>query len=104
MYKQLEEKHKGSYTPEQMCAWAHMIQLGEHSSYGTPPDKPFFVVNLLKIKLHLFRLLRNPPFLHRTPFLLEGVSLRNECIEQLQKWHTLLESGVITSRNHRDRH
>ncbi len=32
----------GQFSPEQLRAWAHMIQLNKHVSYDEPPDKPFF--------------------------------------------------------------
>ena len=40
----LEElkKHADTYTPEQLHAWAHMIQMKKHSSYDLAPSKPFF--------------------------------------------------------------
>lgn len=40
--KKLEEQHRGRYSPEQLRAWAHMIQMSKHDSYDEPPDKPFF--------------------------------------------------------------
>lgn len=39
--KKLEEQHRGRYSPEQLRAWAHMIQMSKHDSYDEPPDKPF---------------------------------------------------------------
>ena len=38
----LTQKHQDSYTPEQLHAWAHMIQMKKHTSYDTTPNKPFF--------------------------------------------------------------
>ena len=40
IYKRLGEKFRGKYTPEQLRAWAHMIDLKKHSSYDEPPNKP----------------------------------------------------------------
>ncbi len=40
---ELEIKHtSGKFSPAQLRAWAHMIQLNKHVSYDEPPDKPFF--------------------------------------------------------------
>ena len=39
IYKRLDEKQRGKYTPEQLRAWAHMIDLKKHSSYDEPPNK-----------------------------------------------------------------
>ena len=38
----LKEIHEDVYSPEQVRAWAHMIQMNRHQSYDIPPDKPFF--------------------------------------------------------------
>ena len=39
---ELQEKHSGKYTDQQLRSWAHLIQMKKHSSYDEPPDKPFF--------------------------------------------------------------
>ena len=41
-YEQLQKKHKGKYTPDQLRAWSHMIRLKTHDSLEVAPDKPFF--------------------------------------------------------------
>ncbi len=38
----LDEKHEDGYTPEQIRAWAYMINMKKHTSYDDPPSKPFF--------------------------------------------------------------
>ena len=39
----LTKKHESNnYSVEQFRAWAHLIQMGKHSSSELPPDKPFF--------------------------------------------------------------
>ena len=40
--EKLTHKHQDNYTPEQLHAWAHMIQMKKHSSCDTVPSKPFF--------------------------------------------------------------
>ena len=47
--EELEKKHADDYTPEQLRAWAHMINLRKHSSYENPPEKPFFK-NIAKLR------------------------------------------------------
>ena len=85
--EELQERHGSSkkYSDEQLRAWAHMIQLKKHDSYETPPDKPFF-------KSH-----------KKAKVLTENslspgkrISYRTECIEQLDKWHSLMEKGAIS--------
>lgn len=39
---ELKGKHAEKYSPEQLQAWAHMIQMKRHESYKLPPDKPIF--------------------------------------------------------------
>ena len=39
---QLETKHAEKYTPQQLRAWGHMLQMKKHTSFDSPPDKPFF--------------------------------------------------------------
>lgn len=42
VYDQVEEKHMGKFTAEQLQTWAHLVQMGKHSSMEEPLDKPFF--------------------------------------------------------------
>ena len=52
-----------------------MIQMKKHSSYEIPPDKPYFVAIGSKLQGVL-------PGKH--------IELRSKCIDQLDKWHSLL--------------
>lgn len=38
----LKKKHGGNYRPEQLHAWAQLVQLKKHTSLEDPPDYPFF--------------------------------------------------------------
>ena len=92
---ELEQKHSGKYSREQLNVWAHMLQLKKHDSREVPPDKPFF---------------RGSKLRHVSPQNSEiastsvnyGVSpgkrigLRTECLSQLDKWHQLFERGAIS--------
>ncbi len=85
---ELEEKHtSGEFSPEQLRAWAHMIQLNKHVSYDEPPDKPFFRQSKLKK-----RSTSEPQGISPA----KRITLRSECIDQLEKWHKLMELGAIT--------
>lgn len=90
----LEMRHgeKNVFSAEQLRVWGHMIQMKKHSSYDEPPDKPFFRHSrTVKGKTNT------------SPSGSDGMSpakrinLRTECINQLDKWHMLLEKGAITS-------
>ena len=82
---ELEKKHSDSYTPEQLRAWAHMIDLKKHLSYDTPPlEMPFF---------------KKPSTGAKSEVAIspgERIMYRTECINQLDKWYNLLEKGAIT--------
>ena len=40
--KKLKEKHGDDFSVEKLNCWAHMLNVGKHSSYDEPPDLPFF--------------------------------------------------------------
>ena len=86
----LKEKHKeGQYShfsSAQFHCWGNTIQLGHHDSFEQPPNKPFFGVT------------------RRATASVPGavspgrrIRLQSECIDQLTKWHKLMNDGVITS-------
>ena len=83
----LTNKHGNKYTPEELHAWAEMLQMKSHTSREVPPSKPFFKSN------------------HKEPKVRENstsvsscspsrIHARTECIEQLQKIGNLLEKGI----------
>ena len=41
----LQAQHGAKYTPEQLHAWAQLIQCNKHQSYDQPPNFPFFKGN-----------------------------------------------------------
>ena len=84
--KKLKDKHGSDFTPEQYRTWAHLINMEKHASYETPPDKPFFRRSS-KGKQLLSSSNSSPG---------KKISLRSQCIDQLSKWHHLLESGIIS--------
>ena len=103
----LRDKHGTKFSTEQLSMWAHVIHIGKHSSRETPPDLPFFRQSHKKT---------TPPSSHM-PLSSAGlpstsapvavspgkpVSLRSECINQLDKWHSLHEKGIITQEQYDD--
>ena len=104
--EKLKEMHSGLYTLEQYNCWAHTIDMGKHKSYESPPDLPFFVGKKASTKAS-------------TPVVAAAVvtqgstgsstqpespgkriRYRGECMDQLTKWHSLLEKGVITEEQY----
>ena len=88
--EQLEEKHAGKYTIEQLRAWAHMIQLKKHDSLDTPPKKPFFGAK----KTDATSSVSVSPG--------KKISIRSELIDQLEKWHRLMDCGAITEEQYKE--
>ena len=85
---QLLEKQDGKYSREQICAWAHLIQMGKHESYDSPPNKPFW-------KKPSGKHSSTSTDLAVTVSPGKKVQLRDQLVEQLSKWHDLLEKGGI---------
>ena len=87
--EKLRSKHEEKYTPEQFRAWAHMHKC---DSYDAPPDKPFFRKKKLQDSA--------PDATSVSPG--RRIDLRSQCIEQLDKWHALLDKGAITHEQYKD--
>lgn len=86
----LQEKHSDQYTMEQLRAWADVIQLGRHHSYDTAPNKRYFKtgkgVGSTAIGV-------SPG---------KRLNMRSECIDQIEKWHRLMEKGAISSEQYQE--
>ena len=109
IYKKIDEAHGNLYSPEQKRAWAHMIELGKHDSVTQPPKKRFFqssvsseapsVSPCLSVKTSSTSTAStSTPTLVTSPG--RRVSIRSECIDQLKKWHSLLDCGAITKEQY----
>ena len=85
--EKLEERHgsNGGYTPEQIRFWAHMLQMKKYTSYDQPPNKPFFYTSAKPQTSSAATL--SPS---------KRIDKRTELLAQVEKWHSLLEKGVIT--------
>lgn len=89
---ELEEQNLGeNFTNEQLRVWAHMIHIKKHTSYTDPPNKPFF-------RKHSAKKNKSSTSASMSAELspVKRINLRTECINQLDKWHELLEKGAIT--------
>ena len=93
----LKEKHKegrcSHFSSAQFHCWGNLIQLGHHDSYDLPPNKPFFGVTKTAAA-------------SVTGSVSPGkrIHLRSECIDQLTKWHKLMNDGVISVEEYQDMH
>jgi hypothetical protein len=69
-----------------------------HFSYDEPPDKPFF-------KSKSARSSAVPDLPSATGVSVspgKRISLRSQCIEQIDKWHQLYEKGVISEEQYKE--
>ena len=83
--RQLKQEHGSTFSTEQLNAWAHMIHLQKHDSLIEPPQLPYFVKRSKRSS--------DIAKQHRSTY---KSRLRLQCIDQLDKWHSLLEKGGIT--------
>ena len=88
----LKEKHGQQYDTERYACWAHTIHSGKHSSYDKPPDLPYFTH--CKKKRNSQSSEDGSSASSGTPT--KRLCLRTTCIDQLSKWHDLLQSGAIS--------
>lgn len=103
--EEVQDKHGNQYSVEKCNAWAHLIHVGKHDSHDDPPDLPYFR-GTKKRKLQTASEGRenSPPSPQAasksSPSIITSpskrVGLRSQCIEQLVKWHSLLEKGAIS--------
>ena len=99
--KGLQEKHGTKFSVEQFNMWAHVIHIGKHSSHEVPPDLPYFRQSHKKTTSSSeLPIATSSSSVSVSPG--KRVSLRSECINQLDKWHSLLEKGVITQKQYED--
>ena len=110
IYKQIHDTHGSRYTPEQKRAWAHMIEMGKHDSITEAPRKRFFQSSEKSSESSVpasssttsskssATISNTAPTLVASPG--RRVSIRSECIDQLQKWHALLDCGAISKEQY----
>ena len=89
--KKLKAKHGDDFSVEKLNCWAHMLNVGKHSSYDEPPDLPFFRGRKEKAK----DAGPSQPPTSSSGSPTKRVGLRAQCIDQLSKWHALLVAGGI---------
>ena len=92
-----EKDSENDFPVEQYNCWAHMIYSGKWSSYDMPPDFPFF--KKPKKSKEREEKVTDRLLCTSTPSVespTKGSSLQTLCIEQLSKWHVLLEAGAIS--------
>ena len=81
------------FSPEQLRAWSHLLEMEKHDSYEEPPEKPFFRGR----KSSPTNPSPGTPGNKLTPVGIspgKKVNMHSELIDQLQKWY-ILETGGI---------
>jgi hypothetical protein len=116
--------HHKKYSVQQLSSWAHMIQMGSHHSYDTPPDLPYFTGNRkhgskkseqspVHKKSDEEMALTSSPCKRKCGSIVDDdipqtfspskrLKIRGECVDQLRKWHELLERGGISQEQYED--
>ena len=101
-FEKLKKKHKGAYSPEQMRAWAHLLQMQKHESLEDPPDKPFFRGRKRPLKQDTGSAPESKKKKSECVSPGRKVSMRTELIAQLEKWHNLLENGAVAQGDYEE--
>ena len=88
-----------------------MIKMGKHESYDEAPDKPFWRGRKRQCTDHQHESQsssKRPASSNTIASPSKKVGMRTELINQLQQWHALLMSGVLSQSEyekcHNDRH
>ena len=92
--EELIETHAASYGIVKLNAWAHLLHMGKHDSYETPPYLPYFGKGGDGMKDKWKSQKAQPVEISSSPS--KHLGFCGECIEQFSKWHTLLEKGDIS--------
>ena len=90
--EKLRSKHEEKYSPEQFHCWANLIRMRRHESFEAPPNKPFFGKHNSS---QASGTVSSPG---------KRIQLRTQCIDQLTKWHRLMEDRVITKDEYEEMH
>lgn len=100
IYKKIHNEHGSRYSTEQKRAWAHLIELGKHDSITQPPRKRFFQSTSSTMSGSPAKSTASVTTSVTTSPGRRRVSIRSECIDQLQKWHSLLDCGAISRQQY----
>ena len=86
---ELTKKHGAKFTQEQKNVWAH-LKMKKHQSLDELPDKPFFKGR------QTHKTVRSTSSTADSFSPTKRISLRDNCMDQLSKWHALYKKGVIS--------
>ena len=89
---ELKDKYSNNFSDVQYRAWANLIVMKKHESLDKPPDLPFW---------------RGTSINKKEPSAVspgKRICLRGQCVDQLLKWHELLEKGAITQSQYNEFH
>ena len=106
LIEQLRHRHGSRYSVEQYNAWAHLLNVEKHKSLEDPPDLPYFRGTKRRREGSELEDTNPEPVSKSVPSATispeQRVVLRSKCIEQLDKWHSLLEKGVISQTHYEE--
>ena len=101
-YEELMKRHQGKWSEDHLRTWAQMIRLKKHHSLDEAPDKPYFrgrkrpATENNQSPVSESKKTRVPPAISPG----RKVNVRSELIDQLEKWHKLLDLGVIAQEEY----
>ena len=103
IFETLKDKHGDKFKPEQLNAWANMVQMQKHASLDDPPPGRFFMTQKKsrEVEEEATRTPKSPP----QPAELspaKRVNLRTQCLEQLKGWHDLMQKGGISKEQYEE--
>ena len=118
VYHKLADKHSGKFDADRLRMWAHLINMGKHSSFDTPPDYPFFRE---KDKIAPVSTTKSTDSGSTSCTTSSSTSasggavtsaqsvcispakrsnLRSQYMTQMKEWYSLLDCGVITKEEY----
>ena len=95
----LKAKHGSKYDAAKYACWAHSINSGKHSSTDEPPDFSFFTGRKKSSgESHP----DGPGSSSGSRSPTKRLDHCTECINQLSKWHGLLQDGAISQEQYEE--
>ena len=120
VFHELADKHSGKFDADMLRMWAHLINMGKHLSFDTPPDYPFFRKKDKNAPVTATKSTDSGSSTSSTTSSststsgeavssgVQGVcispakrsSLRSQYMTQMKEWYSLLDCGAITKEEY----
>ena len=107
VYNKLSDKHSEKFDADRLRMWAHLINMGKHSSYEAPPNYPFFRKHGTPLSTSKSDGSSTSSGTSSTAVsTAQGISpakrsnLRSQYMTQMKEWYSLLDCGAITKNEY----